>query len=75
MLEQIEKTIENERQMMPQPLRVKPFVISMEDIKLDKGLYPGTIEIERFEPDSKRNNRGRTDGDDRMERGTSVALS
>ena len=60
--------------MLPLPLRVKPFVISMEDIKLEKGLYPSTIEIERFN-DSKRNIRGRADGDENNERGESVEVS
>ena len=39
---------------MPPALRVKPFVISTEDIKLDKGLMTSTIEIEKFKADDKR---------------------
>ena len=42
-----ERTLEQERKALPEALRVKPFVISTEDIKLDKGMITGTIEIEK----------------------------
>ena len=61
-------------QQLPLPLRVKPFIISMDDIKLEKGLFSSTIEIERFH-ESKRNNRGRSDGDEINERGESILIS
>ena len=44
----IDKALELERQQLPEPLRVKSFVISSEDIKLDKQLMTSTIEIEKF---------------------------
>ena len=58
------------RRKLPENLRVKPFVISMEDIKLDKSLFSGTTEIQLYKPETKRQK-----GDDRGERGTSFAYS
>ena len=36
-----------QRKLLPEALRVKSFVISFEDIKLDKGILTSTIEIEK----------------------------
>lgn len=33
---------------------MKPFVITTDDIKLDNGIFPSRIEIEKFDPDSRR---------------------
>lgn len=48
---------------MPASLRVKSFVISTEDIKLDKGLMTSTIEIEKVYADRKYRNKKDFDED------------
>jgi len=40
--------------MLPVALRVKPFVIHTDDIKLDIGLMTATIDIEKFDLDQRR---------------------
>lgn len=48
---------------MPASLRVKSFVISTDDIKLDKGLMTSTIEIEKVYTDKKNRNKRDFDED------------
>ena len=49
---------------MPEALRVKPFVINTDDIKLDQGLLTTTIEIEKVYLDKKRKRSGLEDSDE-----------
>ena len=61
---------------MPTQLRVKEFVISTDDIKLDRGIMTSTIEIEKFDPDLKRRRANAYDDeDDYAGMQTDIALS
>ena len=59
---------------MPEAIRVKPFVINTDDIKLDQGLLTTTIEIEKVYLD-KRKQSGLEDSDDESMNRTLVAQS
>ena len=68
------KAMEKQKQNLPEALRVKPFVINTDDIKLDQGLCTTTIEIEKVYLD-KRKRSGLDDSDDDGMNRTLVAQS
>ena len=53
-----------QRKLLPEALRVKSFVISFEDIKLDKGILTSTIEIEKVHTAHKNQDGSDDDSDE-----------